>query len=138
MNRMAIVALAAGLALADCSDQDDRPEGSGPTSPLQRASEGLCKAQVRTADGDVPGAADVFQAETHDYLHELARILQERDPAAAGPMLEIKQRLEEVLRVPARADPSQVLQLLLNLQRAFIGAAEAAGLPRPLCRTGAV
>lgn len=138
MIRMAIVALATGIALVGCSGGNDRGEGREPQSRLQRASEGLCKAQVRAADGDVQGAADVFQAETHDYLHELAGILQQRDRPAAAALLVIKQRVEEALRFPARADSSQVLELLLNLQRTFIDAAEAAGLPRPLCRTGAV
>lgn len=135
MKRMALVLLATVVALAGCSD--DGGERTEPQSRLQRASEGLCKAQVRAGERDVPGAADVFQAETHDYLHELARTLRTRDPRAAAILLETKQRVEEVLEIPRGADASQVLQLLLDLQRAFIAGAEAAGLPRPLCRTGA-
>lgn len=132
---MALV-LATAVALAGCSD--DGGEGTEPQSPLQRASEGLCKAQVQAGEGDLPGAAEVFQAETHDYLHELARILRARDPRAGALLLETKQRVEEALEDPDQADPSQVVQLLLGLQRAFIAGAEAAGLPRPLCRSGAV
>jgi hypothetical protein len=135
MNGMALV-LAAAVGLAGCSDDGGGRTESQP--PLQRASEGLCKAQVRAGEGDVPGAAEVFQAETHDYLHELARILRARDPRAGALLLETKQRVEEALGVPERADPAEVVQLLLGLQRAFIAGAEAAGLPRPLCRSGAV
>jgi hypothetical protein len=138
MNRVSVAVCAAATLAAGCSAGADRGEGSERSSPLQRASEGLCRAQVLASEDDVPGAAAVFQAETHDYLHELAAILRGREPAAAGALLETKQRVEAVLRVPRRADPSEVVQLLLALQRAFIDGAEAAGLPRPLCRTGAV
>lgn len=136
MNRKALVLLATVVALAGCSG--DGGERMEPQSRLQRASEGLCKAQVRAAEGDVQRAAEVFQAETHDYLHELAAMLRQRDPAAAGALLENKQQVEAALRAPRGADPTEVVELLLGLQRTFINAAEAAGLPRPLCRAGAV
>ncbi|MGH2677684.1 MAG: hypothetical protein ACRDHB_04915, partial [Actinomycetota bacterium] len=72
---------------------------------------------------------------THDYLHELARMLQEVDPAAAADLLEAKEQVESVLDIGA--DPLAAQDLLVRLQRAVRDAALAADLPTPLCVDGA-
>jgi DNA-binding MurR/RpiR family transcriptional regulator len=103
---------------------------------LQAASQGLCDAVVFASEGRLRDAATVFDAETHDYLHALARMLQEVDPAAAADLLEAKERVESVLDIGA--DPLAAQDLLVRLQRAVRDAALAADLPTPLCRDGAV
>ncbi|MGH2764498.1 MAG: hypothetical protein ACRDKA_01080 [Actinomycetota bacterium] len=121
---------------ASCSG-DQAGAGGGEEARLQLASQGLCDAQVLASEADVRRAADVFDRETHAYLHELAAELQEIDRAAAADLLEAKQRLESALADPAGADPQGVVVLITDLQRALGDAAEAAALPAPLCRDGA-
>jgi hypothetical protein len=132
MLRMRIAATLLALTLAACSDQ-----AGGSEAGLQRASQGLCDAQVLASDSNVPRAATVFDRETHGFLHELAADLQETDRAAAAALLEAKQRVERILEDPARADPQDVVVLITELQRALRDGAEAAGLPTPLCEEGA-
>jgi hypothetical protein len=132
---MRIAALFLSLVLAGCSNASGQADGL--ESRLPRASQGLCDAQVLVARSNVPGAAAVFDAEVHGFLHELAAAVQRTDRAAAGALLEAKQRVERVFQDPVRADPQDAAVLLTELQRALGGAAEAAGLPTPLCREGA-
>jgi hypothetical protein len=132
MLRMRITATLLALTLAACSDQ-----AGGSEAGLQRASQGLCDAQVLAFESNVPRAAAVFDRETHGFLHELAGDLQEVDRAAAASLLEAKQRLEAILAEAVRADPQDVVVLITGLQRALREGAEAAGLPTPLCQEGA-
>jgi hypothetical protein len=129
---MRITATLLALTLAACSDQ-----AGGSEAGLQRASQGLCDAQVLAFESNVPRAASVFDREAHGFLHELAADLEEVDRAAAAGLLEAKQRLEAILADPVRADPQDVVVLITELQRALREGAEAAGLPTPLCREGA-
>ena len=132
MLHMRITATLLALTLAACSDQ-----AGGSEAGLQRASQGLCDAQVLAFESNVPRAASVFDREAHGFLHELAADLEEVDRAAAAGLLEAKQRLEAILADPVRADPQDVVVLITELQRALREGAEAAGLPTPLCREGA-
>jgi hypothetical protein len=132
MLRMRIAATLLALTLAACSDQ-----AGGSEADLQRASQGLCDAQVLAFESNVPRAASVFDREAHGFLHELAADLEEVDRAAAAGLLEAKQRLEAILADPVRADPQEVAVLITELQRALRDGAEAAGLPTPLCGEGA-
>jgi DNA anti-recombination protein RmuC len=120
------------VLLAACSDGT-----TGRQARLQRASQGLCDAQVQAFHSNVRRAADAFDRDTHAFLHELAADLQEIDRQLAARLLEAKQRVENAFLDPTRADPQQVAQLLAELQRALREGAEVAGLPTPLCREGA-
>lgn len=134
--RLVFTLVALGLVGAACAEQAS--DGAGrEEARLQDASQGLCDAQVLVSRGDVVEAAQVFEGETHAYLHELADLLQGVDREAAATLLRVKQRFEEVVATPERADPEAAAALIPELQRALIEAAEAAGLPRPLCREGA-
>jgi hypothetical protein len=122
------------LLVPACGEEPATGRGD-PAAQLQAASQGICDAQVLAAEGDVAGARTVFEEEVHDYLHQLGARLREADRAAAGRLLEVKQRLEDALRM--QVDPASLTALLGELQRALIDGAEAAGLPQPLCREGA-
>ena len=135
MLRMRIAALLVTLTLAACSNGSGEAEGL--EARLPGASQGLCDAQVMASRSNVPGAAEVFDAEVHGFLHELAAVVQQTDRAAGADLLEAKQRVERIFEEPVRAEAQQVLVLLSDLQRAMGRAAEAAGLPRPRCREGA-
>jgi hypothetical protein len=128
-----LVALFAVLLLAACDEQG----GADVAAPdrLQRASQGLCDAQVAAFGGRIREAAEIFDAETHDYLHQLAARLQGTDRDAAAALLEAKQRVEAAFGVGS--DRVAMQELLVGLQRALRDAADAAGLPPPLCREGA-
>jgi hypothetical protein len=102
---------------------------------LQVASQGLCDSLVAASEGRLREAADIFDAQTHDYLHNLARMLREIDPRATAELLESKQRVESVFQ--NSRDPVETQEVLVALQRALHDAAEAAGLSAPLCREGA-
>jgi hypothetical protein len=116
-------------------------EGSDTIAPtdhprrLQVASQGLCDSQVAASEGRLREAADIFDAETHDYLHDLAHMLREIDPRATAELLESKQRVESIFQ--NSRDPVETQEVLVALQRALHDAAEAAGLPAPLCGEGA-
>ena len=129
MNRMLATALAAAAMVGSCAG----PESSVPAGEprLQAASQGLCDAEALASAGRVGEAAQVFDAETHDYLHELAGMLQEIDPAAAADLLEAKQRVESALADGQGAGGTE--DLLAELQRALQDAAVAADLPRTPC-----
>jgi hypothetical protein len=133
VNRLiAPILLAATVLAGACTEQPPPPKGP---QRLQTASQGLCDAVVFASEGRLRDAASVFDAETHDYLHELARMLQEVDSAAAADLLEAKEQVESVLDIGA--DPLAAQELLVRLQRAVRDAALAADLPTPLCRDGA-
>lgn len=134
MLRMRITTTLLVLALAGSACSDD---AAGGEAGLQRASQGLCDAQVHAFEANVRRAAAVFNAESHAYLHELAADLEDTDRAAAANLLEAKQRVERALEDATRSDPQEVILLIAALQRALGQAAEAAGLPAPLCRNGA-
>jgi hypothetical protein len=135
-GRVMATLAAVALMVSGCGGDETAASGSRQDERLQAASQGLCDAQALVAEGDVVQAARVFERETHAYLHELAARLGEVDRGAAADLLQAKQRLEHALATPEQADPVAVAELIPLLQRALIDGAEAADLPRPLCREG--
>jgi hypothetical protein len=136
-RRVATAVLLLSMAGAACSggEGSDAAVPSSHPRRLQAASQGLCDSQVAASEGRLQEAADVFDAETHDYLHDLARMLRDIDPRATAELLESKQRVETIFQ--NSRDPVEAQDVLVALQRALRDAAEAAGLPAPLCREGA-
>jgi hypothetical protein len=130
-----IVVLFVALSVAACTDEAGGDADGAEVDRLQAASQGLCDAQVEASRGRVRDAREIFDAETHAYLHELAARLQETDRAVAAQLLEAKQRVEAAFR--SARDPTGLDELLVSLQRELGDAADAAGLPAPLCREGA-
>jgi hypothetical protein len=137
MTRMAVAVLCAAVLATGCGGDGtgEASEGNGRPDRLQVASQGLCDAQLAASEGRVREAEDIFYADSHGYLHELARRLQDTDPAAAAELLEAKQRLESALETSA--DPPGTQQLIIELERALRDAARSADLPVPLCARGA-
>lgn len=128
MTRILVLILLGAVLLASCAE----PQAAPPEEPrLRGASQGLCDAAALASEGRVGEAGEVFDAETHDYLHELAGMLQEVDPAAAAELLEAKQRVESALA--DGDDAAGTEDLLAKLQLALQDAAEAADLPRTPC-----
>lgn len=138
LNRLAIV-LCVGILVAGaaCGEEGGAPDDPSNAGRLQAASQGLCDAGVLAQRSDIRAAAEVFQNETHDYLHVLADVAEERDRGAAARLLEVKQRLEQLLQDAPGADPGAVVGAITDVQRAMGDAAEAVGLPAPLCAEGA-
>jgi hypothetical protein len=132
--KTAVILLLVALAAPACTD-DAAPASPPENRRLQTASQGLCDAQILASEGRIRDAASVFQADTHAYLHDLARRLREVDPETAAELLEAKQRVERALA--EGGDPPETQDLLLRLQRALGDAAAAVDLPAPLCREGA-
>jgi hypothetical protein len=129
MTRTLVLILLGPALFGSCAE----PQASAPpVEPrLRAASQGLCDAEALASEGRVGEAGQVFDAETHDYLHELAAMLQEVDPAAAAELLEAKQRVESALA--DGDDAAGTEDLLVRLQLALQDAAEAADLPRTRC-----
>lgn len=129
MTRILVLILLDAVLLASCAE----PRASAPPEEprLRAASQGLCDAEALASEGRVAEAGEVFDAETHDYLHELAGMLQEVDPAAAAELLEAKQRVESALA--DGDDAAGTEDLLGRLQLVLQDAAEAADLPRTPC-----
>lgn len=107
------------------------PARSAQERRLETASRGLCDARILASEGKIGAAADVFFAQSHGYLHELAALLQAQDPERTAALLEAKQRVEEALAVDS--DPTQTEELIARLHRALGRAATALGLPVPRC-----
>ncbi|HEX2024850.1 MAG TPA: hypothetical protein VHH92_00485 [Actinomycetota bacterium] len=135
MTRSIVAFVVVMLSLAACDGQGGAQTDGADADRLQTASQGLCDAQVEASRGRLRDARAIFDAETHDYLHALAARLQQTDRAAAAELLEAKQRVEAAFR--SARDPTGLHELLVALQRELGDAAEAAGLPAPLCREGA-
>jgi hypothetical protein len=130
MTRVMIATLAGVLLmLTACGEQ--APAAAGPRDQLRSATRGLCDATALASEGQVGMATDVFDAQTHAYLHRLAADLQTSNPAAAADLLEAKQRVEAVLA--EGGPPGEARDLLAELQAALRDAATAAGLRAAAC-----
>jgi hypothetical protein len=134
IGKTTAILLLVALAATACTD-DAAPAPPQENRRLQTASQGLCDAQILVTEGRIRDAASVFEADTHDYLHQLANRLLEVDPETAAHLLEAKQRVERALA--EGRDPPGTQDLLVRLQRALGDAAAAVDLPAPLCREGA-
>jgi len=119
------VAVVAGLGATACAADTDQLAGPVAASPsaggqpvsaasLQSAATALCGARQQAAS-DVAGARGVFYALAHDRLHDLARMVQDRDRAAAARLLEAKAAVErdfagQVTARKARADLERLVR----------------------------
>jgi hypothetical protein len=111
----------------------------GTAAPAQRdphllAAEALCRAVDEAGRGRPEEAARSFQDGAHDYLHQLAPRVADRDRAAAAGLLEAKARVEQAIGGSAGGD--ELLQALTELVAAFDRAAATVGLPEAPCAEG--
>jgi hypothetical protein len=130
----AMSAALAGVLLMLTACGEDAPAAARPGDQLRSATRGLCDATDLASEGRVGMATDVFDAETHAYLHHLAADLQTTNPEAAADLLEAKQRVEAVLA--EGGPPGEARDLLAELQAALRDAAAAAGLRAAACGAG--
>lgn len=117
----AIVVVAAALS-AMAGEGEKRPEPtSGPS--FAAARDGLCQAGKAANRGDVAGARAAFFDRSHQPLHELAAVAQERDRAAAARLLEGKERVESGLEkaAPTLADDLDTLAVVTGRAMAVAG-----------------
>jgi len=120
--RRVIVALGVVVLAASCTGTEEKPAPTAGQSRTQVAVEGLCEAETLAAGGLQDEAQQVFQDQSHAYLHELAAQLQERDRALAGQLLEAKQEVEVALQ--EMSDP-ETLAIRIGALRAVVESAVA-------------
>jgi hypothetical protein len=121
--RSVIVAVGIAVVAASCTGSDEKPAPTGGQSRgPQAAVEGLCEAETLAAGGLQDEAQQVFQDQSHAYLHELAAQLQERDRDLAGQLLEAKQEVEVALL--EMSDP-ETLAIRIGALRAIVESAVA-------------
>lgn len=121
--RRLIVAVGIVVLAASCTGNEEKraPTAAQSREP-QVAIEGLCEAETLAAGGLQDEAQQVFQDQSHAYLHELAAQLQERDRALAGQLLEAKQEVEVAL--DEMSDP-ETLAIRIGALRAVVESAVA-------------
>ncbi|MGH9266115.1 MAG: hypothetical protein ACRD1D_15635 [Acidimicrobiales bacterium] len=92
---LVIIAVAAAISAVggrgDGVSQPAREPSFGP------ARDGVCRAAEAARHGDPAGAKAAFFDRSHQALHELAALAQERDRAAVARLLEAKERVESGL-----------------------------------------
>lgn len=118
----AMAALAALGLVASCGQNGAEPEASDGLAALSAA---ICDA-VQAA-GHPATAASIFYNRAHESLHTLARGLESVDRAAAGEVLQAKERVEADLRANPVA-PALPIDLRALSQAANRG---LAGLTQP-------
>ena len=94
----ALLAIAA-LMMANLIGEDDRKV---PASPFATVYADVCAAASAADAGDREAAERHFVDEAHGPLHDLAAAAGTRDRAAAGRLLEAKQRVEAAVESDAR------------------------------------
>ena len=104
MRRLGVAISLVVLASA-CTGTDQKADSParGSRGP-QAAVTGLCEAQSLASGGGLDEARQVFQDESHAYLHQLAADLQERDRSLAAELLEAKQQVERALQAGGDAE----------------------------------
>jgi hypothetical protein len=118
-----IIAVGILVLTASCTGNEEKPAPTaGQSRGPQAAVEGLCEAETLAAGGLQGEAQQVFQDQSHAYLHELAAQLQERDRDLAGQLLEAKQEVEVALL--ERSDP-ETLAIRIGALRAVVESAVA-------------
>jgi hypothetical protein len=96
----------------------------GPTA-LDRAADAICAATDAARRGDLGEAERVFEDRAHASLHDLAERAARRDRAAAGQLLQAKQRVEAAFA--AEADPEELADLLIALRSKMVEAGRSIG-----------
>ena len=132
MRRLLIVAIGL-LALAFGCTRTDREADStvqGSRGP-QAAVTGLCEAQSAASGGGVDEARQVFQDQSHAYLHQLAAELRERDRSLAADLLEAKQQVERAFQ--AEGDPELLTDLIVRLRAVVETALASMGMANVGC-----
>jgi hypothetical protein len=123
----ALICLAAGCTQAD-KEADSTAQGS---SDPQVAVTGLCEAQSLASGGGLEESRQVFQDQSHAYLHQLAAELQERDRSLAAELLEAKQQVERAFQ--AEADPELLTDLIVQLREVVEAALASMGMAKVGC-----
>ena len=88
----------AALMTANLIGEDDRKV---PDSPFAAVYADVCAAASAADAGDRDAAERHFVDEAHTPLHDLAEAAGTRDRAAAGRLLEAKQRVEAAVEADA-------------------------------------
>ncbi len=137
---LATLTLAIGAVLASChlraGENFPSPWPSGALGVVtqdaaNRAVRGLCEMETTFAN-DPHGANAVFYDQAHQELHVIAAAAEVRDRAAAGDLLQTKEKVEADLRsqrVSATTFPEDVRALLMATRDAL----HAIGLTGPVC-----
>jgi hypothetical protein len=97
---ISLVVLASACTGTDQEADSPARRSRGP----QAAVTGLCEAQSFASGGGLDEARQVFQDQSHAYLHQLAAELQERDRSLAADLLEAKQQVERALQAGGDAE----------------------------------
>ena len=114
MRRLSVAISLVVLASA-CTGTDQSADSPARRSlDPQAAVTGLCEAQSLASGGGLDQARQVFQDQSHAYLHQLAAELQERDRSLAAELLEAKQQVERALQ--ARGDAELLTDLISRLR----------------------
>jgi hypothetical protein len=117
------VAISLVVLASACTGTDQKADSPAPRSRgPQAAVTGLCEAQSLASGGGLDEARQVFQDESHAYLHQLAAELQERDRSLAAELLEAKQQVERALQAGGDAE---LLSDLISRLRVVVEAALA-------------
>lgn len=130
--RRVIVALVVVVLAASCTGSEEKPAPTaGQSRRPQVAIEGLCEAETLAAGGLQEEAQQVFQDQSHAYLHELAAQLQDRDRELAGQLLEAKQEVEVALQ--EMSDPETLAFRIGELRAVVESAVAVVGLTNVGC-----
>ena len=125
----AIVAVAAAIsAVAGRNDGLSQPARE---PSFGSARDGVCRAGEAARQGDPVGARAAFFDRSHQPLHELAAVTQERDRAAAARLLEAKERVESGLEKasPTLADDLDTLAVVTGRAMAAAGSRDPGPCP---------
>ena len=92
------------------------------TAKLRAIADGLCGAARQAERNEIDAARQTFFGESHEGLHLIARALQDDDRAAAGALLEAKQRVEaDFTAPPPGPQVAADLRRLAGLTRSSLG-----------------
>lgn len=132
MRRRLIVAIGLVALVSACTGTDREADSTaqGSRGP-QAAVTGLCEAQSLASGGGLDEARQVFQDESHAYLHQLAGELQERDRSLAAELLEAKQQVERAFQ--AEGDPELMTDLIVRLRAVAEAALASMGMASVGC-----
>lgn len=132
MRRSLIVAIGLMVLASACTETDREADSTtrGSRGP-QAAVTGLCEAQSLASGGGVEEARQVFEDQSHAYLHQLAAELQESDRSLAAELLEAKQQVERAFQ--AEGDPELLTDLIVQLREVVEAALASMGMANVGC-----
>lgn len=97
------------------------------------AMDGLCQTQAFAELKQYSSARQTFTDQSHQYLHDIAARVQDREADIAGTLLEAKQQVETGLKDPSFYGTEEVVRRLVALQEAVGRAGAHLGLPEAGC-----